>query len=196
MLASQSFVEFSWQAALVWSVGAYAQVSFPRCITVSVECGFILAGSTYFPGADVYLHLFALPAHSHHCFKGSRASQATLLCPCVLEQLPASAVAEGCSAALHVARWAWGAKVGCVLTETWALPRGNGFQHEKELNSHVNSPPISRLCVTTVFSHFFSLSQVSCLLVYSNLVITCWSYSGWAHATCSAQIPGCSLLDR
>lgn len=133
----------------------YTHRAFLKCITVSVECG-------CYPGS---LHIFfwsrcisapVCPPCSFPPLLQRNLSfwRDSLLCPCVLVQFPVGVVSEGCSAALHVARWAWGAKVGCLLTETWALPWGNGFHHEKELNSHVNSSLVRRLCVATVFSLF------------------------------------------
>ena len=144
----------------------------------------IPAVSTYFPGADVYLHLFAFPVRSHHCFKGSCTLQATA---CLLCSLCPRATSSEChgrglpAAALHVTRWAWGAKAGCVLTETWALPRGDGFHHDKELNSHGNSSLLSADFVILLSSLLFCslLSQVSyLLLVYFNLVLANRSYPG------------------
>lgn len=56
----------------------------------------IPAVSTHFTGSDVYLHHFAFPVRSHHCFKGSFTLQVTayLLCTLCLMQLPVSAAAE------------------------------------------------------------------------------------------------------
>lgn len=116
----------------------------------------ILAVSAYFPRADAYLHLFAFPVCSHHCFKGSCASQATacLLCSLCPHATSSECRGRGLPAATSpVARWAWGAKAG-----TWALPRGDGLHHDRELNSHGNSSLISRLCDIIVFSLFLLTS--------------------------------------
>lgn len=79
------------------------------------------------------------------------------------------------SAALHVVRWAWGTKVGCLLTQTWALPRGNGFHHEKELNAHVNPSFIRRFYVTTLFSLFSHFHRWAAFL----LCILTWFSQTW-----------------
>lgn len=118
------------------------------------------------------------------------------LCPCAT-----SSECHGrglLAAASHMARRAWDAKSGYVITETLALPCGDGFIMIRSLTlmviHHSYQQTLWYYCLLSFFAHLSH--RWASFFVYFNLVLANRSYSGWAHATYAAQIPGSSLLDR
>lgn len=125
--------------------------AFPKCITVSVECG-------SYPG-------------SLHILSWSRCISAPVCPPCSFPPLLQRnlSFSSDCCAPVSLCSSQWvlwllccpargqmglRCKGGVSPYRNMALPCGNGFHHEKELNSHVSSSLISTLCVTTLFSPF------------------------------------------
>ena len=162
----------------------HAHRAFPKCITVSVECGCYPSSLHILSRSRCISAPVCLPCLFPSLLQRILHFQVTACLLCSLCPRATSSECHGrglLAAALHVTRWAWGAKAGCVLTETWALPRGDGFHHDKELNSHGNSSLLSADFVILLSSLLFCslFSQVSyLLLVYFNLVLANRSYPG------------------